>query len=58
MPYLTGESGAAGLFPRVLNPPQGPSAAAGLLDRDCLAGLGVAARVVAWQKMSADKHRL
>jgi hypothetical protein len=47
MPYVTGESGAAGLFPRVPSQPQGPGAAAGLLDRDCLAGLGVAARVAA-----------
>ena len=58
MPYLTGESGAAGLFPRVVYPSQGVDAAGGLLDRDCLAGIGVAARVAAWQKMSAAKHRV
>ena len=54
MPYLTGGETALSLFPQVKDRHQGSSAAGGLLDRDCLVGLGVAARVAAWQELSGS----
>ena len=53
MPYLTGESTASSFFSRLPSGRAESGAGSGLLDRDCLAGVGVAARVAAWQEKSA-----